>query len=179
MALECPKEAQTLTLDEEATQQVAAYFQQHEQFLVGEGQAISDWASKYIGAVLRIAGLIHAAEMQHADDVLITKDTVQRAIRIGQYFLQHSLYAYSMMGTDLSIQKARFVLAKLRKKGIAEIKRAELFQMCRGKFFRKTEELLPTLDLLADHGYIRMEEPEHYTVGRPPDTRIFVNPDAE
>ena len=38
--------------------------------------------------------------------------------------------------------------------------------------------LLRTLELLADHGYIRMEEPEHFTVGRPPDTRIFVNPDA-
>ena len=50
--------------------------------------------------------------------------------------------------------------------------------MCRGKFFKKTEELLPTLELLTDHGYIRMEEPEHFTVGRPPDTRIFVNPDA-
>ena len=30
-----------------------------------------------------------------------------------------------------------------------------------------------------DHGYIRMEEPEHFTVGRPPDTRIFVNPDQK
>jgi len=179
MALERPEEPRTLTLDEEAAQQIAAYFQQHEQFLVGEGQAISDWASKYIGAVLRIAGLIHATETAQADAAPISGDTIQRAIRIGQYFLQHSLYAYSMMGTDLSIQKARFVLAKLRKKGITEIKRAELFQMCRGKFFRKTEELLPTLDLLADHGYIRMEEPVSFAVGRPPDMRIFVNPDAE
>ena len=31
---------------------MADYFQEHEKFLVGEGQAISDWASKYIGAVL-------------------------------------------------------------------------------------------------------------------------------
>ena len=121
---------------------------------------------------MRIAGLIHAAEMQPEGSPIITEATIIRAICIGQYFLQHSLYAYSMMGTDLSIQKARFVLAKLRKKEITQIKRSELFQMCRGRFFKKTEELL------TDHGYIRMEEPEHFTVGRPPDTRIFVNPDA-
>lgn len=178
MALERPEEPRTLTLAPDATEQIAEYFQHHERFLVGEGQAISDWASKYIGAVLRIAGLIHAAEMQPEGSPIITEATITRAICIGQYFLQHSLYAYSMMGTDLSIQKARFVLAKLRKKEITQIKRSELFQICRGKFFKKTEELLPTLELLADHGYIRMEEPEHFTVGRPPDTRIFVNPDA-
>ena len=178
MALDRPEEPRTLTLAPDATEQIAEYFQHHERFLVGEGQAISDWASKYIGAVLRIAGLIHVAEMQPEGSPIITGATITRAICIGQYFLQHSLYAYSMMGTDLSIQKARFVLAKLRKKEITQIKRSELFQMCRGKFFKKTEELLPTLELLADHGYIRMEEPEHFTVGRPPDTRIFVNPDA-
>lgn len=178
MALERPEEPRTLMLAPDATELIANYFQHHEQFLVGEGQAISDWASKYIGAVLRIAGLIHAAEMQPEGSPIITESTMARAICIGQYFLQHSLYAYSMMGTDLSIQKARFVLAKLRKKEIIQIKRSELFQMCRGKFFKKTEELLPTLELLADHGYIRMEEPEYFTVGRPPDTRIIVNPDA-
>nr|MBR4281389.1 DUF3987 domain-containing protein [Clostridia bacterium] len=178
MALDRPEEPRTLMLAPGATEQIAEHFQHHERFLVGEGQAISDWASKYIGAVLRIAGLIHAAEMQPEGSPLITEATITRAICIGQYFLQHSLYAYSMMGTDLSIQKARFVLAKLCKKEITQIKRSELFQMCRGKFFKKTEELLPTLELLVDHGYIRMEEPEHFTVGRPPDTRIFVNPDA-
>ena len=178
MALDRPDEPCTLTPAPDATERIAEYFQHHERFLVGEGQAISDWASKYIGAVLRIAGLIHAAEMQPKGSTIITEATITRAICIGRYFLQHSLYAYSMMGTDLSIQKARFVLAKLRKKEIAQIKRSELFQMCRGKFFKKTEELLPTLELLADHGYIRMEEPEHFTVGRPPDTRIFVNHDA-
>lgn len=178
MALERPEEPRTLMLAPDTTALIADYFQHHERFLVGEGQAISDWASKYIGAVLRIAGLIHATEMQPEGSPIITEATMARAICIGQYFLRHALYAYSMMGTDLSIQKARFVLAKLRKKEITQIKRSELFQMCRGKFFKKTEELLPTLELLADHGYIRMEEPEHFTIGRPPDTRIIVNPDA-
>ena len=178
MALSMPEEAQPLILSADATEIMAAYFKQHEQYLTGEGQAISDWASKYIGAVLRIAGLLHAADMTEGGSPIITDDTLARAICIGQYFLAHSSYAYSMMGTDLSIQKAKFVLAKLKKKGAMTIKRSEVFQMCRGKFFKRTEEIFPTLELLVDHGYIRMEEPEHCFVGRPPDTRIIVNPEA-
>ena len=103
---------------------------------------------------------------------------MNQAIQIGKYFLAHSTYACSMMGTDLSIQKAKFVMAKLKKKNISTIKRSDLFQMCRGKFFKKTEEIFPTLELLEGHGYLRLEEPERQSVGRPADVRIFVNPAA-
>ena len=177
MALPIVADAQTVHLSEKAFDLMADYFQEHEKFLVGEGQAISDWASKYIGAVLRIAGLLHCADMED-DKAEVTASTMSKAIQIGKYFLAHSTYAYSMMGTDLSIQKAKFVLAKLKKKNISVIKRSELFQMCRGKFFKKTEEIFPTLELLEGHGYIRLEEPERQSVGRPSDVKIIVNPAA-
>ena len=48
--------------------------------------------------------------------------------------------------------------------------------MCRGKFFKKTEEIFPTLELLEGHGYIRLEEPERQSVGRPADVKIIMNP---
>ena len=112
------------------------------------------------------------------DKAEVTTSTMSKAIQIGKYFLAHSTYAYSMMGTDLSIQKAKFVLAKLKKKNVSVIKRSELFQMCRGKFFKKTEEIFPTLELLEGHGYIRLEEPERQSVGRPADVKIIVNPAA-
>ena len=115
---------------------MADYFQEHEKFLVGEGQAISDWASKYIGAVLRIAGLLHCADMED-DKAEVTASTMSKAIQIGKYFLAHSTYAYSMMGTDLAIQKAKFVLAKLKKKNVSAIKRSELFSDVPGKVFSR------------------------------------------
>lgn len=177
MALPIDGDAHTVRLSEKAFDLMADYFQEHEKFLVGEGQAISDWASKYIGAVLRIAGLLHCADMED-DKAEVTASTMSKAIQIGKYFLAHSTYAYSMMGTDLTIQKAKFVLAKLKKKNVSVIKRSELFQMCRGKFFKKTEEIFPTLELLEGHGYIRLEEPERQSVGRPADVKIIVNPAA-
>lgn len=177
MALPIAGNAQTVHISEKAFDLMADYFQEHKKFLVGEGQAISDWASKYIGAVLRIAGLLHCADMED-DKTEVAASTMSRAIQIGKYFLAHSTYAYSMMGTDLTIQKAKFVLAKLKKKNVSVIKRSELFQMCRGKFFKKTEEIFPTLELLVGHGYIRLEEPERQSVGRPADVKIIVNPAA-
>ena len=61
---------------------------------------------------------------------------------------------------------------------VRTIKRSDLFQMCRGKFFKKTEEIQPTLDLLAGDGYIRIEEPERSSVGRPADLLVVINPEA-
>ena len=170
------RQIQTLKLSDEASMIIADYFDEHERFLAGEGQSISDWVSKYIGTVLRIAGLLHAVDMSD-NEVPISDKTMSRAIEIGKYFLAHSGYAYSMMGTDLSIQKAKFVIAKLKKRDVKVIKRSELFQMCRGKFFKKTEEIFATLELLEERGYIRVEQPERQSAGRPADIKIFVNPD--
>ncbi len=175
MALPCGIDPVILHLSEQATEAIAECFSQHEKYLTGEGQEISDWANKYIGSILRIAGLLHAAESEN-EGKEIGVNTMNNAILIGRYFLNHARYAYSVMGTDLTIQKAYFVMAKIKKKGKTEVKRSDLFQMCRGKFFKKTEELFPTLDLLESHGYLRLEQPEHPAVGRPPDVRVILNP---
>ena len=177
MAAPVPEEPLHLHLTEGATDVIAECFAEHEKYLLGEGQAIADWGNKYIGAVLRIAGLLHGAEMSSAEE-LISAETIRRAVQIGQYFLAHSAYAYSMMGGDLNVRKAKFVLAKLKKFGRPEVKRTELFQVCRGKFFRKTEEIDPTLELLEEHGYLLRIPQEYKGIGRKPDTIVRMNPEA-
>lgn len=177
MAQGSSEAVQTVELSSEADAVISAYFEEHEKFLIGEGQGIADWACKYIGSVLRIAGLLHLADCEKGQ-FEISETVMRNAISIGKYFLSHAMYAYSMMGTDLSIQKARFVWGRMKKKNVRTIKRSELFQMCRGKFFKKTEEIQPILDLLAGDGYIRLEEPERSSVGRPADILVMINPEA-
>ena len=177
MGIPKPDEPTVLTLTPHATDVIAHHFHEHEIYLAGEGQMISDWASKYIGAVLRIAGLLHVAEPDRDDDE-ISSDTMRRAIQIGKYFLAHSAYAYSMMGNDLSIKKAQFVLGKLKKDRITSIKRWELAKLCRGKFFKKSEDLYPTLELLQSCGYILQTDANTQpTPGRRPDILVLVNPE--
>ena len=176
MALPIPAEPTVLVLSDRATAEIASYFSIHEQFLAEEGQEIADWASKYIGAILRIAGLLHAADMD--DGALeIQAETVRRAIAIGEYFLAHSRYAYSVMGVDETIRKARVVVSKLQAEKASTWKRNELFKLCRGKFFKKVEDILPTLELLESYGYLRQVEPElRGSPGRRPDVVVQVNP---
>lgn len=165
-----------LTLTDAAVRIMNEYFSQHERFLTGDGQPISEWASKYIGTVLRIAGLLHAAETDMTDTA-ISADTIQRAIRIGTYFLAHASYAYSLLGCDVNMKKARFVLNKILKERITAVKRWELFSKCRCKYFKDKDDILPTLELLEANGYIRIDE----NIGKPgagrkPDAVVVVNP---
>ena len=102
---------------------------------------------------------------------------MRRAIAIGEYFLAHSRYAYSVMGVDETIRKARVVVSKLQAEKAGTWKRNELFKLCRGKFFIKVEDILPTLELLESYGYLRQVEPElRGSPGRRPDVVVHVNP---
>ncbi len=53
-----------------------------------------------------------------------------------------------------------------------------MFQSCRGKLLRKSEDKLPSLHLLEEHGYIRQIVPKNYGAGRPTNIRTLLNPVA-
>lgn len=62
---------------------------------------IPDWAGKYVGAVLRIAGLLHVAQNPELTDFEeLSVETMQNAVRIGEYFIAHAKAAFSLMGAD-------------------------------------------------------------------------------
>ena len=163
-----------LTLAPDTLEEMNQYFLKHEQYLAGEGQDIIEWASKYIGTILRITGLLHIAE---SNDTEVQLDTLKRGILIGEYYLAHARYAFSLMGVDESVRKAKSVIAKIRSEKILSIKRCDLFRLCRNKYFKKSEDIIPTLELLEANGYIRQMNPEgQMTPGRKPDVQIMVNP---
>lgn len=164
----------TLHLSDAAIALVSTHFLEHEHYITGPGQYMADWAGKYIGSVLRIAGLLHAAEF--SNDCYISSNTMQRAIEIGQYFRAHAAYAYTTMGNDSEASKALYVWAKLIQSGTTEVKRSDLFQLCRGRFFKRAVDLSSSLELLETHGYIRTYSPPYNGYGRPPDIRIVPNP---
>lgn len=62
---------------------------------------ITDWAGKFVGAVLRIAGILHVAQNpampMFVDD---SGETMERTVSIDRYFLKHAKAAHSLMGAD-------------------------------------------------------------------------------
>lgn len=165
----------TLHLAPEAINQMDELCHSVEAYLRNEHRDMREWGSKYIGLVLRTAGLLHIAADGAGD---IQTETVENAIRIGNYAFQHALYAYSILGADETVEKALHVVTKLRKLSVTSISRSDLYQKCRGRFFRDAKEMEPALNLLEQHGYIWLDVPAYSGVGRPSVGTIYVNPAA-
>lgn len=165
----------TLHLAPEAINQMDELCHSVEAYLRNEHRDMREWGSKYIGLVLRTAGLLHIAADGAGD---IQTETVENAIRIGNYAFHHALYAYSILGADETVEKALHVVTKLRKLSVTSISRSDLYQKCRGRFFREAKEMEPALNLLEQHGYIWLDVPAYSGVGRPSVGTIYVNPAA-
>jgi len=165
----------TLHLAPEAINQMDELCHSVEAYLRNEHRDMREWGSKYIGLVLRTAGLLHIAADGAGD---IQTETVENAIRIGNYAFHHALYAYSILGADETVEKALHVVTKLRKLSVTSISRSDLYQKCRGRFFWDAKEMEPALNLLEQHGYIWLDVPAYSGVGRPSVGTIYVNPAA-
>lgn len=151
------------------------FFLENERYLCQKGRAIAGWASKYPGTVLRIAGLLHATEQQQ--ETVISSKTVHRAIAIGRYFLAQAEFAYTQIANDQAIEKGQLLASTLLSISKETVGHYELFHACRGKFFKEAHDIDLTLELLQEHGYIRLEQPKPTgKPGRKPGIQIVVNP---
>lgn len=175
LSREIPQERHVLKLSSEAAALMADYFDEHECYLGEDGQNILDWASKYVGHVLRIAGLLHIADGNNSD-TLISPNILMSAIHIGKYFLQQAERAYGMIGYTEVIAKALKIRDHIIRNSFCRGKRHELHALCRSREFPNAKDLQPALELLEERGYIRLVEGDYCGRGRKPDVEIFVNP---
>jgi hypothetical protein len=124
----------------------------------GQLAAITDWASKLAGAVVRLAALLHLAHTFTAGYATpITADTMHAAERIGRYYLDHALAVYDLMGrSDPDLDDAREVLAWITKHGHDTFTRRDALRSLQGRTrFATATDLDPALNILTDHGHIR------------------------
>ena len=86
-------------------------FYEVEKRLTNDLADISDWAGKFVGAVLRIAALLHMAQNPSMPMFVdVSGETMKSAVRIGRYFLEHAKAAYSLMGADTVNKNAEYLL---------------------------------------------------------------------
>jgi 5S rRNA maturation endonuclease (ribonuclease M5) len=176
LAIQQEDKPRIIELSSDAYRLSADFATELEPKLSGDLETMGDWAGKFHGAILRIAGILHASQhSQNCTDIELSAKTMQDAITIGRYFLEHAKAAYTLMGADQQIQQAKYVLRQLEKQHYERIARRDLFRMCRGRF-KKTEDINPALELLTEYGYITESEVERKGVGRKPDTQYKVNP---
>ena len=167
-----------LKLSTEAREELENFHNWLEPQLVDELEFMQDWAGKLEGTCLRIAGILHCMEYSNISSCcFISADTIKKAIEISKYFLEHSKYAYMIMGADKEVQKAKYILKQLKKQEEMTLKRSEILTLCRSKGIEKKNDIIKALEILVENGYISEQEAiERKGAGRKPDIVYELNP---
>ncbi|GAB7049374.1 DUF3987 domain-containing protein [Catenuloplanes indicus] len=142
---------------------------------------VVDWGSKYTGAVVRMAGLIHLAEhLRDGWGKPVEAETIDRAAQLGDYYAAHALAAFDDMGADQATRNARHVLAWIERTGSTTFTKRDLYRATKSATIRAVADLEPALAVLDAHGYLRQIDPpaRPRTGGRPPSPTFLVNPDV-
>lgn len=135
------------------------------------------WASKYPGAVARIAGVLHCADCaDHQRDpaaVPLPETTMLHAVRLGKKIKSHTLKAFGAMALNDDQRFALKIADWIRR----EVRRAFTGrECCRAVHSHgKSSELKGALEILTDCGWIRQHRSQPEGAGRPSEI-LSVNP---
>ena len=174
--LSSDNEQEPISLDDGAREVLEDLFNEIEGRLKGDLAEISDWAGKFVGAVLRISGILHI--MKYPKDSMfdsVDRETMENAVAIGRYFLAHAKAAYSLMGADTVNKDAQYLLSFIKRERLTEFSRRDAMRLCRS--FKTADSLQPVLNRLCEYGYIavKLQEPP-LGVGRRPSEIYLTNP---
>lgn len=174
--LSSDNEQEPISLDDGAREVLEDLFNEIEGRLKRDLAEISDWAGKFVGAVLRISGILHV--MKYPKDSMfdaVDRETMEHAVIIGRYFLAHAKAAYSLMGADTVNKDARHLLSFIKRERLAEFSRRDAMRLCRS--FKTADSLQPVLNRLCEYGYIAVKPQEPAPgIGRRPSEVYVTNP---
>ena len=153
---------------------------------------IRDWGSKLPGGVVRLAGILHLGTM--ADNFVnsvyivysveelkkwespISRETMEAAIKLGDYYSAHAQIAFGMVGADERLEAAKYTWAAIKKHCVGRVSQRNLWQNTRRRF-TQVADLAVSLTYLEELGYLKRVEPERPVgAGRPPSPEYKINP---
>jgi DNA polymerase-1 len=152
---------------------------------LAEGEDLSflhGWAGKAAGGAVRIATVLHLAESaakgaHRLDPVAVA--VAERAVRlVRDYLVPHARAAFGLLGADPKVNRAKKLVRWFTARGLASFSVRDAHQAMKGSI-RTVDDLLPILDLIERHHYIRQAGPGSRSgPGRPRSPRYEVNPEA-
>lgn len=143
----------TIRLSEDADDSRRNYQSHIENLLGNKWESMRDWGGKLVGAMVRIAALLHCAQATgDPTQTQISVETMGAAIDIAEVLGAHAAMAYEIMGADPDIADAQYILKRIN--GMDSINRTELYKLCRGRF-KLSAAMDAPISILIDRGYIR------------------------
>lgn len=151
-----------------------------EKELLGDLAFCADWGGKMHGLLLRIIGLLHgvkcAIDGKNPEDVRVTEKTFTEAVAIALYYRDQTVHAYGLGDFDAGTIQAERILAKIKSKGLKEIRQGDLYRLCRCKLFRNSAEFDEAVNMLEDYGYLKSEAVPPEGDGRRGGILLHINP---
>jgi hypothetical protein len=144
----------TTTIEHEASD----IFAQWDQQLENRGapgadlEHLNEWTGKLRASVLRIAALLHHAN--HNPNTTIDPTTMNNAIEIGNYYLEHARHIADRWGTDNNIKQARHILDWFTRINTDTFTVRDLYSTNR-RTFPTGDDTRQPLELLHERGWIR------------------------
>ena len=170
-----------LRFSKEATELMISYNDDEIQKRIKEDLAcIKRTARRIIGQTIRLAGVLHlmAYGSEAVEKREISAQTVEKAIRLTNYFLEHTKAAHKTVEDSEEIKNLKYVWEKCRGLKVPEFSSDVLREKCRGRL-RTNEEQKPYITGLIERGYLR-KLPEDKKIkgkdGRPKAARYRINP---
>jgi hypothetical protein len=165
-----------LMLSEDAQEAIKVIERAVEPTLAGDGElaALADWGAKYVGAVARIAGILHLG--QYGPEGVrraIGAETVQAASRIGEYYKACAIRAFTEMGTDSLTADAIYLLDRIKRLDQVEVSEREM-QVATQSRFKTKNAMMPAVGRLVEDGALEPLADAKLTGGRPPSPRYKV-----
>lgn len=125
---------------------------------------LKEWGGKFVGQLLRIAGIIHITDAiangSKPPEVpeVVEVETLNKVLSLANYFIQHAAKAYGCMKEDTNFSDAEYLLEKIQAFHTNTIMtEQEIWQKTKSKF-KKSSELRHCLQILIDRRYIRHYE---------------------
>jgi hypothetical protein len=140
---------------------------------------LREWGAKAVGAMMRIAALLHLAEhLRDGFERPISQDTIAAAHSLIEYYTAHTLAAFDTMTTDETTGRAHHLLDWIERTGNLRFTARDAYRGTARSQFPKMTDAEPALALLEQHGYIRRLPtlPSARQGGRPPAPVYEVHP---
>ena len=143
-----------LTLDGAPSETFAQWDQQLEnQLRIGSTyEHLPEFIGKLRANTIRLAGLLHIAWQKQGTS--IDQETIDRAIRIAEYFLDHTNHIAHQWAAREGYEHVFRIIDWIKTAHIQSFTVSELHKKFRRQF-PKIEDTVPTIELLADNNYIR------------------------
>ena len=192
-------EPEIINLSPDALKLIEEFSEELEPKLKGEYEYFNEWAGKLAGTILRFAGILTRASIFRCtrndfdnsscedEDTLkaefdcletpplvVSADTMQNAITLGSYFIQHAKAAYDLMGADETTEDAKYILNAVTKRRLDSFTRRDVMRICQK--FKKAADVQPALDLLTDRGFLWEKVTESKGFQKPKGSTYIVNP---